>query len=250
MGVIKFNNTFKSVIVVGDIHGDIIPLVFKINQQYNIENSLIIVAGDVGLGFHKDEFTLRLLQKANLRLKKKNNILMLLRGNHDKKDIWEDNIIFKKYWQDGNENIRLLKDYTVIEATSEKGKSNILCVGGALSIDRTQRTVDKNYWLNEVFVYDEDKVKDLEGITHVITHSCPDFCEPTTKGGIVQWMKIDSKLEEDCNRERADHTLLYNKLKEKNCILKYMYGHMHYSHFDYFDGTMFKLLDIMEIYEI
>jgi len=248
-----FDNKFDSIVVVGDIHGEIKSLVFKITQQYNIKNSLIIVAGDVGLGFEKDNRYLELFKRMATKLKKTGNTLLFVRGNHDRKDMWLDDPIYKKYWQTGNSNIRLIKDYTVITAETDRGIANILCVGGAISVDRVARTLNNNYWLNEVFVYDEDLVKDLVGITHVITHSAPDFCEPTTKVGIEEWISLEGKngtLGEDCDKERADHTLLYNKLKEKNTINKWCYGHYHWSKFDEFDGTLFKLLDIMELYEI
>src|ERR1019366_570138 len=106
-----FTQPFDSIIAVGDIHGDIIPLVNKVNEQYKIQNSLIIVAGDIGMGFHKDNFYLDLFKKAGARLKKNNNTLLLVRGNHDDPDTWNDNIAFKKHWQDGEHNIRLIKDY-------------------------------------------------------------------------------------------------------------------------------------------
>lgn len=247
---LKFTQPFDNIIVCGDIHGDIIPLVNKINSQYQIHNSLIIVAGDIGMGFHKDNYYLELFKKAGTTLKKNNNILLLVRGNHDNPDVWTDNLIFKKHWQDGEHNIRLVKDYTVISAESNRGPYNILCVGGAISVDRTNRILNKTYWLNEPFVYDESKVVDLIGITHVITHSCPNFCEPLTKGGIVNWMAMDENLEADCNKERDDHTLLYNKLKENNQIKCWHHGHFHFTAKTYIDDVLFRMCDIMELVEI
>lgn len=245
-----FSQKFTSIIVSGDIHGDIMPLVNKVNDQYKIENSLIIVAGDVGIGFHKDNFYLTLFQKASKRLKAKNNILLFIRGNHDDPDKWEDYLPFKKHWQDGDSNIRFIKDYSVISAETDRGSHNILCVGGAISIDRTHRTEKVNYWPKEPFVYDESKVENLTEITDVITHSSPDFCEPILKNGIVNWIALDDKLEFDCDFERKEHTRLYNKLKEKNFIKSWRNSHFHFSNKTYIDGTSFKLCDIMELTEI
>lgn len=246
---LEFTNIFESIIVSGDIHGDIMPLVFKI-EQYKIKNSLIIVAGDVGIGFHKDGFYTTLFKKVNSRLKKSGNILLFVRGNHDDPDKWNDYEPFKNHWQDGSSNVRFIKDYTVVVASTDKKSHNILCVGGALSIDRALRTQGENYWCLEPFVYDENKVQDLIGITDVITHSCPDFCEPILKGGLHHYIGFDKTLESDCDKERKDHTLLYNKLKENNKIEKWHYGHMHYSHRDIIDDTKFILLDIMELGEL
>ena len=199
---LKLDQIFDNIIVSGDIHGDVMPLVNKVNNQYKIHNSLIIVAGDVGMGFHKDGFYIDLFKKAGARLKKNNNTLLLVRGNHDDPDKWNDYVPFKAHWQDGKNDIRLIKDYTVISVESAGKSHNILCVGGALSVDRTDRTIGANYWLGEPFVYDESKVESLVGITDVITHSAPHFCEPILKNGIANWMAMDSKLYEDCAKER------------------------------------------------
>ena len=41
----------KSVVVSGDIHGDFTQLVYKCCVQYEMTDTLIIVAGDCGFGF-------------------------------------------------------------------------------------------------------------------------------------------------------------------------------------------------------
>ena len=246
----QFTNTFNNIITCGDTHGDIMPLVFKINDQYKIENSLIIIVGDVGIGFYNDGFYTNLFKKAAKLLEGKGNILLFLRGNHDDPEKWNDYEPFKAHWKDSESNIRFVKDYTVILAKTDKKEYSILCVGGALSVDRTNRTPGKNYWVGESFIYDESKVENLTGITDVITHSCPDFCEPILKIGLENWMAIDKDIEVDCTKERQDHTLLYNKLKEKNKIYRWHYGHMHFSWHMRIDDTLFRLLDIMELSEI
>ena len=63
-------------------------------------------------------------------------------------------------------------------------------------------------------------------------------------------MKKDVNLETDCNKERQDHTLLYNKIKEKNKIDKWAYGHYHFTGKTYVGDTLFRLCDIMELVEL
>lgn len=262
--ILKFNQIFENVIVCGDIHGDIMPLVFKVQDTYKIENSIIIVAGDVGIGFKKDGYYINLFKKASARLKKNNNILLFIRGNHDNPEKWLNYEPFKDFWQESDGNIRFIKDYTVIEAKTDRKEHKILCVGGAISIDRkpnefittfngeswSGRIEGKDYWSKEAFVYDESKIKDLTGITDVITHSAPDFCEPIIKSGIEKWILSDKELEKDCDKERKEHTLLFNKLSEKNDIKTWCYGHMHFSNREIINETSFRLLDIMELTEI
>ncbi len=246
---VEISQILYNVIVCGDIHGEFMTLVNKI-ERYNIENSLIIVAGDVGIGFHKDGYYSNMFTRMSKRLSKRNNILFFVRGNHDDPDKWNDYKPLEKYWQEGDYNIRLIKDYTVITVKTSRKQHNILCVGGAISVDRTDRVIGRDYWLGEQFVYDESKVSNLVGLTDVITHSCPDFCEPIIKGTISEWMEKDVNLESDCNKERQDHTLLYNKLKEKNKIDKWVYGHYHFTSKTYVDDTLFRLCDIMELVEL
>lgn len=45
----------KSIVASGDIHGDFIQLVFKLCVQYQMKDTILIVAGDCGFGFEKKE---------------------------------------------------------------------------------------------------------------------------------------------------------------------------------------------------
>ena len=46
----------KSIVICGDIHGDFETLVYKITMQYQMSNTLVIVAGDCGFGFAKRNY--------------------------------------------------------------------------------------------------------------------------------------------------------------------------------------------------
>ena len=45
----------KNIIVSGDIHGDYNHLIFKLCSQYQMRDTVLIVAGDCGFGFEKKE---------------------------------------------------------------------------------------------------------------------------------------------------------------------------------------------------
>jgi len=64
----------------GDIHGEFETIVYKLNQY---SNTVLIVCGDIGMGFHKDDYYHTLFKKLNSKLSKQNNNLILFRGNHD-----------------------------------------------------------------------------------------------------------------------------------------------------------------------
>lgn len=82
MSVKTYNYYNKRAYVVGDIHGhfDIIKNQIK---TYKITDSVIIFAGDIGLGFEKTEHYKQIFPKLNKVMKTQGNVLLFVRGNHD-----------------------------------------------------------------------------------------------------------------------------------------------------------------------
>lgn len=235
----------------GDWHRDFKSVVKEI-KRLDLRDCTIIQVGDFGIGFELRKKDLALLRNLNQTLKARNIKVYAIRGNHDDKSYFNNDVYG---------NITLVKDYTVLELEG----LNILCVGGALSLDRKPnpdiidfngkpwkgRKEGINYWSDEEFVLDIDKLKDLRNIDIVVTHSCPDFCEPRSKHGMAKWVKYDSSLIEGCAKERNDHSKLYDILKENNNpLFNWFYGHMHYHHMEIIDDVKFVLLDINEFYEL
>jgi hypothetical protein len=116
----------------------------------------------------------------------------------------------------------------------------------------------ESYWFDEGFVLDEDKVKDLTGITCVVTHSVPGEAMPindynnhyNSHGSFVEsFASGDNKLKDDLNKERIDLSKMYKILKEKNTIKKWYYGHFHSSNREIIDGTEFVMVNISELIE-
>ena len=90
-----------------------------------------------------------------------------MRGNHDNPNIWINNTF--KY-----SNIKLIQDYETKIFNNKK----YLFVGGAISVDRKQRKEGIDYWNNEKFILDEDKLNTFSDIDIVITHTCPEYAPP------------------------------------------------------------------------
>ena len=101
---------------------------FSLKNTNNLSNSVLICAGDIGVGFKNIEYYNKMFSTLNAVLRKMNSVLYCIRGNHDDPSYFNDNKINKS-------NIKLIKDYSVISV----GDKNILCVGGAVSIDRKYR---------------------------------------------------------------------------------------------------------------
>lgn len=85
----------------------------------------------------------------------------------------------------------------------------------------------------------------------VITHTSPSFCELLSKEGINKWTCNDKTLISDIQQEREVMNSLYETLKEhQQHVTHWCYGHFHQSWHSSINGTLFKMLDIMEFYEL
>jgi DNA repair exonuclease SbcCD nuclease subunit len=248
MNSINFEN-IQSLIFSGDIHGEFETIVYKLN---NYTDAVLIVCGDIGMGFHNDENYYLLFRKLNLKLSKMNNHLVMFRGNHDNPDYFNGS--FKKY-----KYIHLIEDYTVVEVA---GLANVLCIGGATSIDRTYRIREemrgkrKIYWGDaELPYFDASKLQKINeiypnAIRIVATHTCPSFAYPTTKQNITEWLRMDYGLSQTLDNERDTMDKIFATLQEsqKN-ITDWYYGHFHEHKLERHYNINFRLCDCGELNE-
>ena len=123
----------KGIVVSGDIHGDYEKLVYKCCLQCQMTDTLIIVAGDCGFGFNKPGYYDAIYQKVSSRLAKANNWIVFIRGNHDNPAYFDGQQVNYKRW-------KAVPDYSVIKACGH----TILCIGGAISIDRGWRMYENS----------------------------------------------------------------------------------------------------------
>lgn len=153
----------------------------------------------------------------------------------------------------------------------------VLCVGGAISVDRQSRKeawehnqkkvhryvhnspIDEllapnYYWQNEAPAFKEEVMSEITSMHHVntvVTHTAPSFCELQSNNGLLQWAIGDNNLLVDVQKERETMDAIYETLKV-NCdtITHWYYGHFHQSWHSSIDGILFKMLDIMELTEL
>ena len=121
----------KSIVVSGDIHGDFNQLIFKMCVQYQMRDTLLIVAGDCGFGFYNRSYYEDMAKRNSKRLSEANNWIVFVRGNHDNPAYFDGHIF-------NHRRLMAIPDYTIIQAC----RHTILCVGGGISIDRRYR-IDK-----------------------------------------------------------------------------------------------------------
>lgn len=246
---------------IGDIHGEFTSI-SGMTKFSKLEDVNYIFCGDCGFGFESEEYYNQVFNKVGRTLNNLNANCYFIRGNHESKEYYDFSLIKKK-------RFKTVKDYTVIQTPSH----NILCVGGATSIDRVYRMegnaqyvkeylryhhvsedeairkAKKCYWSDEAPVWDEEAMNEITKsgikIDIVATHTCPSFAKPLTKDGIKNWIKYDPMLDNDINYERLVMDNVYNHLIENaHPLKKWIYGHYHAHNSEWINDVNFVMLDM------
>ena len=241
-------------IFLGDIHGNFNYVKWYI-KAHKIKDCTIYQVGDFGIGFTNEFNDMNTLGDLNKFLNEYNIQMYAIRGNHDNPKYFDGHL--RNYFT----NLHLLADYDVIEVDGKK----ILGVGGAVSVDRRPRmreqleyarvNVERElYWYDEVFVLNEEKLKDIKDIDIVVTHTAPDFCKPVNTNGnfgylVDRFAQDDAKLKDDLTVERDTVTKMWRILMENNKPDYWFYGHFHNTWVANFEGTNYRLLDINEMFQ-
>lgn len=255
----------KKAYVTGDVHGRLSELVYYLKTM-KITNSVVIIAGDIGLGFEKKQHYVHLYNAKMKKYLEENDVYIIcVRGNHDDPSFFNTNDKIK------TKNFIPVSDYTVLNfynlCSDKKYELNhsVLCIGGATSIDRVTRMFHdyekakkfkgkyppRTYWENEHPVYNEELINELKenniNIDVIVSHTCPSFTFPTSKTGIDYWCIIDPSLEKDLFIERNIIDSIYYKLIEDgHNIKKWYYAHYHTSNKEIVNNISFTLLNCIE----
>lgn len=256
-----------NIIFTGDLHGNFDAISFQIKNQ-KIKDSLLIFCGDIGFGFESPKHYQPIIKKIDNLCEKYNDYIVFIRGNHDDPNYFDNKAI-------NYDRVKAVSDYTLLSVNktgenNDETSYNILCIGGAISIDRINRInnynnqinylkryisedkaiqkVRKIYWENEKNIYDEEKLKEICDnftIDIVSSHTCPSFCGPKDKEGINYWTLLDENLSKDLDEERSSMDKVYDYIKLKGINLKYwFYGHFHNNKEEEFDKTKFIMIDM------
>ena len=237
------------------INYDDLPIFDKLKKSHSdftsmpFSNTIFIISGDNGIGFNDAKYYEKIFGDFNNILSYNNSYVMLVRGNHDNPSFFDGKKI-------NFSNLKAIPDYSVI-TVNEK---NILCVGGAISIDREWRKKQEErinefsinnkkslYWDNEAPVFDKDallNVIESIKIDYVITHSAPSFVAPETPAGVDEWSESDKDLLNDIKEERKVFDRIFETLRDNGMKPMYWaYGHFHnYSSLEKRSDTIFRCL--------
>lgn len=206
----------KKIYFTGDIHGEFKMFMYTVLKRYEFKDCHIIVCGDIGLGFYKLNYYIDMFNKMNKAFKRANIDVYFVRGNHDDPSYFNDTPKELKYFS----RVHIVQDYTVLHINNH----HILCVGGAVSTDKYQRTKDVDWWeFEDILPYEK---LDYKNIDVVVTHAAPLFCNPSYK----ELPRLDFNLNEQAFNSRNRLAKMYFDLIENNKLQFWFYGHYHESY--------------------
>lgn len=224
----------KDIYVTGDIHGEFKTLVFVLIESKKLRDCAVIVAGDIGMGFYKHMHYVDLFNKLNKKLCERNIHLYFVRGNHDN----------PRYFNKTPENlsnishIHFVHDYDVLKLCGH----NILCVGGATSVDKAYRKENVTWWDFEyVLPYEKLNCKDVD---IVVTHCAPMFCPPKHERLADMTIDIDEHV---CADRNTLSKLYFDLVKTRNFPEKWFYGHYH-KHYESKLDNNYEFTDVEQFY--
>ena len=252
--IIENHITFDYLFCVGDTHGKNLQLASHLLPNVPKESKKAILhVGDFGMGFSSHVGEIDNMAHLDKKLKKDNVWLYVIRGNHDNPAYFDSNNS-KHQDMDRFDNVILIPDHTLLSLqTVENDNLRIYCLGGAVSVDRTNRTPSKGYWWNEIVPRLTEKELDKipSDIDIVLTHTRPKGVFPVSKNNIWEWLDRDHNLEYDLDEELDRISEVFEVLYKRNLKgFTHYYGHFHMSNTEFIGKVKHQLLNIDELIEV
>lgn len=255
LSIINIQDDFESLIMIGDLHGhwdEISQFILK----HNITKTCFYQVGDFGIGLVDNQEAL--LHELNGYLKQTSNCLYVIRGNHDNPKFFDEDRL------EVFSHIKFLPDFTlldiqVFDSDGNLNQKRILNIGGAISIDRSERTEGLDYFKNEGIQFDNiptEFFNEKKYVDIIVTHTAPYWIYPCLilSSCVNEETKLkDPSLVKELLEERVSlgeiitHPNLQNEFIDK---VQCFYGHFHDSATMESNGMEFSLLNINEFKEV
>lgn len=281
----------KTIRVIGDTHGvqECTRLIKEDLESNFMMNSSYIHVGDFGIGFKEFYDDVADLIELNDVLKKYNNRLYVVRGNHDNPQYFASNMHkydellnhWKKVYSDQEprsldsykidhaatffyremKNIIFMADYS----TTEIEGLTVFFLGGATSIDREERIKHSAhndyklnlktagvYWPEEKVEYKKD-ILDLLSLYKTLekVHLVVTHTAPSFVGMITSY-KFLNDVSFEVGKDCVKERMIMDNIVgrlSENCKT-WIYGHFHKSMTDCVDDRIYKCIGQNEIQEI
>lgn len=229
-----FMDRSKSMILFGDTHGNINDMLSLIKNSCGTSIFHVGDFGNITGGVLSNNDLIRI----ETALRKNGNVMYIVRGNHDNPKCFpewlhdkmseNDKMVYKSL-----KSLVFLRDYSIINMINLDRR--ILTVGGAISISRSKQSPGKNWWPEELYRYEENKIDYISnkyyGITDIITHTAPDFTYPDLPSSNTP-ESIDIIL------ERSQISSMYNTISKRSNVHRWYHGHFHRHMVSYIDNMV------------
>ena len=223
--------------VVGDMHGDFSEIDrFCRDAQTRRRGALLILAGDIGMGFSRPIADGFAVGKLEILLEKSDSVLVAIRGNHD------DPGRFGGWITD---RIHFAADYTVLETPG----ASIQLVGGAISVDRILRRLNYDYWANEAVVFDPALCRKVDVL---VTHAHPErygrhrFPDDESLLGYLDMERRQTGRDTLVEEVHADCARV-QQISDATGCRTHCFGHLHISDTLAEDGREYRCHGVKEI---
>jgi predicted phosphodiesterase len=231
--------------VIGDTHTLKMIPIFRESLPIGFCNGVFIHAGDCGEGFSHPKKERHLLKKLYEYLHLINSYLIIVRGNHSNPAFFHDNHWANNEFED---RIYFAPDYSIFNINNK----SIQIIGGGISIDRIEREINRNWWVNEEVSFQPTRV---EKVDILITHI------PPTNAGLLKadcndmvrhYAALEWDQGTDLLRELEYEQRQMQELSDLSQCRAHYFGHMHVYHYhkDARNHRLYRGLSINEFYEI
>lgn len=244
---------YKNLIFIGDIHHKLNDVVKKMS---NYSDTLFISTGDCNIGVKPFETDTDMFENIEYSLSFHNNIFLIIRGNHDNPKYFKKNSSMCSFLENNAPHIILVPDYSVIKMTNY----NILCIGGARSIDRVFNVKNLDWFQNEnIQKPDDNFFNQNDNIDIIVSHSAPLFAQPLEFSDELKFYNsfivnsyalYDKTMKNDIYKERLLLKGIYEKLNNTHHIQYLIYGHYHKHIESQYNKTKCISLEIGELKQI
>jgi len=174
--------TNKPILLAGDWHGSISQAAKVIDHAAEHDVEVIFHLGDFGIWYNDKPY----LNKLENRLRTHGITLYFVDGNHeDFKRLYA-----KPIGEDGTRRVRDNIFHLPRGLRFEINGISYLALGGAASIDRKFRVVDRSYWEEEL-ITDEDVEKSIAGgkVDVMLCHDSPASAPNTVTDNVMGQMR-------------------------------------------------------------
>lgn len=159
------------ILLAGDVHGDGNHLLYLYKMAEHFDADRVFALGDFGYFEHYVDGK-EFLYEAQLMAEKFSKPLYWLDGNHENhlmlRQVYSDNVVDDGMWE-----IRPNVLHSPRGNRFTWDGVDFLTMGGAFSVDRSQRRVGKTFWFEETITPEEVAAAGTDKVDIVLSHDVP-----------------------------------------------------------------------------